>query len=177
MIVTSKRRMWLVIGGAIVAAVVAVVLFLVATDDDEGDLATDATTSTSDADGEQSTTSDTTAGTTSTSAAPATGFATPQAAAADRYGSSYLGACESVPMGGDWSEDAVCSVEVSLSNSEVVLLVGPPYSEVLEDLLVRLDGGTWTVVDTYAVGEPGVEDPNMPDWVRTALEIKDREAA
>lgn len=175
---TLTPRTWLAIGAAAVAVVVAAVLFLVAGGDGD-DVATDAPTTTASTDGSTTTAADTSTATATlpTTTAPAEaagqGFASPRDLAADRYGSAYLGACEAIPADGTWAEGDVCTIEVALSDTEVVLLAGPPYSEVLEDLLLRLDGGTWTLVDRYVVGEPGVEDPDEPAWVREALDIKD----
>lgn len=176
---TLTPRTWLAIGAAAVAVVVAAVLFLVAGGDGD-DVATDAPTTTASTDGSTTTAADTSTAATATlptTTAPAgaagQGFASPRDLAADRYGSAYLGACEAIPADGTWAEGDVCTIEVALSDTEVVLLAGPPYSEVLEDLLLRLDGGTWTLVDRYVVGEPGVEDPDEPAWVREAIDIKD----
>lgn len=175
---TLTPRTWLAIGAAAVAVVVAAVLFLVAGGDGD-DVATDAPTTTASTDGSTTTAADTSTATATlpTTTAPAgaagQGFASPRDLAADRYGSAYLGACEAIPADGTWAEGDVCTIEVALSDTEVVLLAGPPYSEVLEDLLLRLDGGTWTLVDRYVVGEPGVEDPDEPAWVREAIDIKD----
>ena len=175
---TLTPRTWLAIGAAAVAVLVAAVLFLVAGGDGD-DVATDAPTTTASTDGSTTTAADTSTATATlpTTTAPAgaagQGFASPRDLAADRYGSAYLGACEAIPADGTWAEGDVCTIEVALSDTEVVLLAGPPYSEVLEDLLLRLDGGTWTLVDRYVVGEPGVEDPDEPAWVREATEIKD----
>jgi hypothetical protein len=186
MTVTVTRRAWMAAAAAIVVVGVVAALILIGGDDDGGDVATDATTSTSDT--TQPATSGTTGGpatsttapTSATTASPGTtasGFATAREVAADRYGRAYLGGCEAVPPDGQWGEDALCSVDVTLSATEVVLMVGPPYSEVIEDLLVRRSGDMWAVADTYAVPELGVDDPDMPDWVRTAMEIKDGTAA
>lgn len=175
---TLTARTWLAIGAAAVAVVVAAVLFLVAGGDGD-DVGTDAPTTTASTDGSTTTAADTSTATATlpTTTAPAEaagqGFASPRDLAADRYGSAYLGACEAIPADGTWAEGDVCTIEVALSDTEVVLLAGPPYSEVLEDLLLRLHGGTWTLVDRYVVGEPGVEDPDEPAWVREAIEIKD----
>ncbi|HEX6423024.1 MAG TPA: hypothetical protein VFZ79_06060 [Acidimicrobiales bacterium] len=174
---TLTPRTWSAIGAAAVAVVVAVTLFLVVSGDGD-DAATDAPATTSSTDGSTTTAADTstTAALPSTTAPPGAtgqGFASPRDLAADRYGSAYLGACEAIPADGAWAEGDVCTVEVALSTTEVVLLAGPPYSEVLEDLLLRLDGGTWTLADRYVVGELGVDDPDEPAWVREAVEIKD----
>lgn len=168
---TSTSRKWLIGGAVIVAVVLAVAVFALAGDDggDSEDIATGTTITTED---EPSSTDGSVPPTTAPSTTLA-GFTTPEEAVAARYGTAYIGACESVPVDGHWGDDAMCSIRVDLSGSEVVVFAGPPYSEVLEDLLLRHEGGAWHVVDSYAVGEPGVEDPHMPDWVRTAGEIKD----
>ena len=159
-------RGWSVLGAAAIWAAGAGLGC--AADDD----ATETNTSRADTGGSVGSTSSTTMVTTTTTTIES-GFTSPEKVAADRYGESYLGDCEGVQIDGDRSPDAVCSLAVTLDTSEVVLLVGPPYSEVSEFLLVRLGDGRWTLADSYVPGELGVPDPDEPKWVRTAIEIKD----
>jgi hypothetical protein len=167
---TSTSRKW-VIGGAVSVAVVLIVAVFASAGDDGGG-GDDVATGTSTAQDEPSST-DGPAPPSTVPTTSITGFATPEEAVAARYGAAYIGACESVPVDGHWADDAMCSIRVDLSDSQVVVFAGPPYSEVAEDLLVRHEGGVWHVVDSYTPGEPGVEDPHMPDWVRAAGDIKD----
>lgn len=167
---TSTSRK-LLIGGAVIAAVVlAVAVFAWAGDDGGGD---DVATGPSTTAGDEPSSTDGPAPPTTAPTTTVAGFATPEEAVAARYGATYIGACASVPVDGHWADDAMCSIRIDLSDSQVVVFAGPPYSEVLEDLLVQHEGGVWHVVDSYTPGEPGVEDPHTPDWVRTAGEIKD----
>lgn len=181
MTVTSRTR-WPVVGAVVAVAVVVVALLVVAISSDGDDSSTTPTTSGTteaplstdvDSGGTATTVTSSTAPPTSTGEPTAGGAASPEDVAAARYGAAYLGSCSSVSSPADLPPDSLCSLSVSLAGSETALFVGPPYSEFIDALLMRLQGDSWSVADAYAFPPLGEDDPDRPVWVANALEIKD----
>lgn len=178
----TPRTRWPVVGVVLAAVVVVVAILVVAISSDGDDASTTSATSSTtaappsaDVDSRGTATSKTssTATPTSTEKSTAGGAASPEDVAAIRYGAAYVGSCSSVPSPADVPPNSLCSLSVSLAESEAALFVGPPYSEFIDALLVRLQGASWSLADAYAFPPLGEEDPDQPIWVANALEIKE----
>jgi hypothetical protein len=179
---TKTRRPWIVVAAVVGLAGVAVALLVLLSSDgnSKSDTATGATTTTEPSDtGSSSTETPATTEPPATTAAPTTtppadAAATPEEVVRAHYGTIYIGDCASAPAPEDLTPGSRCSISVPLGDDQVAVFVGPPSSEFIEALLVgRDDSSPWALVDTYAFPPLGEQDPAQPEWVSTALAIKD----